>query len=149
MTDWNYIISEVFKDPFIRNVCVCVFYGLCRPFLKMQTISVNTITCYHRTQTSLSLTQTQILLVNKPLINKKIWVEYSTQYCQNARLPDTHSHSTNQHPAAPDTTKTTRYWSAAQCWKAFLVVEGKLKGQIRHCSLWFSVIIEYTTPVSI
>ena len=34
---------------------------------------------------------------------------------QNARLPDTHSHSTNQHPAAPDTTKTTCYQSAAQC----------------------------------
>ena len=34
---------------------------------------------------------------------------------QNASLPDTHSHSTNQHPAAPDTTKTTCYRSAAQC----------------------------------
>ena len=41
---------------------------------------------------------------------------------QNARLPDTHSHSTNQHPAAPDTTRTMCYQSAAQCWKAFLVV---------------------------
>ena len=40
---------------------------------------------------------------------------------QNARLPDTHSRSTNQHPATPDTTKTTCYWSAAQCWKALLV----------------------------
>ena len=40
---------------------------------------------------------------------------------QNARLPDTHSRSTNQHPAAPDTTKTMCYWSTAQCWKAFLV----------------------------
>ena len=40
---------------------------------------------------------------------------------QNTRLPDTHSHSTNQHPAAPDTTKTTCYRSAAQCWKALLV----------------------------
>ena len=40
---------------------------------------------------------------------------------QNARLPDTHSHSTNQHPATPDTTKTTCYQSVAQCWKAFLV----------------------------
>ena len=43
---------------------------------------------------------------------------------QNARLLDTHSHSTNQHPAAPDTTKTTCYQSAAQCWKAFLVRSG-------------------------
>ena len=34
---------------------------------------------------------------------------------QNARLLDTHSCSTNQHPAAPDTTKTTCYGSAAQC----------------------------------
>ena len=33
-----------------------------------------------------------------------------------------HSHSTSQHPATPDTTKTTCYRSAAQCWKAFLVV---------------------------
>ena len=32
-----------------------------------------------------------------------------------------HSCSTNQHPATPDTTKTTCYRSAAQCWKAFLV----------------------------
>ena len=32
-----------------------------------------------------------------------------------------HSCSTNRHPAAPDTTKTTCYRSAAQCWKAFLV----------------------------
>ena len=40
---------------------------------------------------------------------------------QNVRLPDTHSHSTNQHPATPDTAKTTCYQSAAQCWKAFLV----------------------------
>ena len=40
---------------------------------------------------------------------------------QNARLPDTHSHSTNQHLATSDTTKTTCYRSAAQCWKAFLV----------------------------
>ena len=40
---------------------------------------------------------------------------------QNARLPDTHSCSTNQHPAAPDTTKTACYRSAAQCWKALLV----------------------------
>ena len=42
---------------------------------------------------------------------------------QNARLPDTHSRSTNQHPAAPDTTKTTCYPSAAQCWKAFLLYD--------------------------
>ena len=41
---------------------------------------------------------------------------------QNLRLPDTHSHSTNQHPTAPDTTKTMCYRSAAQCWKAFLVM---------------------------
>ena len=41
---------------------------------------------------------------------------------QNTRLPDTHSRSTNQHPATPDTTKTTCYRSAAQCWKAFLVI---------------------------
>ena len=41
---------------------------------------------------------------------------------QNARLTDTHSHSTNQHPATPDTTKTMCYQSAAQCRKAFLVV---------------------------
>ena len=41
---------------------------------------------------------------------------------QNARFLDTHSHSTNQHPATPDTTKTTCYWSTAQCWKAFLVI---------------------------
>ena len=34
---------------------------------------------------------------------------------QNARLLDTHSRSTNQHPAAPNTTKTTCYRSAAQC----------------------------------
>ena len=40
---------------------------------------------------------------------------------QNARLPDTHSCSTNQHPATPNTTKTTCCRSAAQCWKAFLV----------------------------
>ena len=40
---------------------------------------------------------------------------------QNARLPDTHSCSTNQHPTTPDTTKTTCYQSAAQCWKASLV----------------------------
>ena len=44
---------------------------------------------------------------------------------QNARLPDTHSRSTNQYPAAPDTTKTTCYRSAAQWWKAFLVIAGK------------------------
>ena len=49
---------------------------------------------------------------------------------QNARLPDTHSHSTNQHPAAPDTTKTTCYQSAAQCWKAFLV---KVHSHERQC----------------
>ena len=34
---------------------------------------------------------------------------------QNASLPDIHSHSTNQHPATPDTTKTTCYQSMAQC----------------------------------
>ena len=41
---------------------------------------------------------------------------------QNAILPDTHSCSTNQHPATPDTTKTMCYQSAAQCSKAFLVL---------------------------
>ena len=40
---------------------------------------------------------------------------------QNTRLPDTHSRSTNQYPATPDTTKTRCYWSMTQCWQAFLV----------------------------
>ena len=43
---------------------------------------------------------------------KILWMHFVTLH---------HSHSTNQHPAAPDTTKTTCYRSAAQCWKAFLV----------------------------
>ena len=34
---------------------------------------------------------------------------------QNASLPETHSCATNQHPTAPDTTKTMCYQSAAQC----------------------------------
>ena len=57
---------------------------------------------------------------------------------QNASLPDTHSYSTNQHPAAPDTTKTTCYRSAAQCWKAFLVISsiGKFVSWYRN---WWSV----------
>ena len=42
---------------------------------------------------------------------------------QNASLPDTHSRSTNQHPAAPDTIKTMCYRSTAQCWKAFIVTD--------------------------
>ena len=45
---------------------------------------------------------------------------------QNASLPDTCSHSTNQHLATPDTTKTMCFWSAAQCWKAFLVLSNGL-----------------------
>ena len=53
---------------------------------------------------------------------------------QNARLPDTHSRSTNQHPAAPDTTKTTCYWSAAQCWKAFLVEHNGVASLLKNKS---------------
>ena len=48
---------------------------------------------------------------------------------QNARLSDTHSRSTNQHPATPDTTKTMCYQSTAQWWKAFLVMTNFLQGQ--------------------
>ena len=43
---------------------------------------------------------------------KILWMDFITLH---------HSCSTNQHLAAPDTTKTTCYRSAAQCWKAFLV----------------------------
>ena len=52
-----------------------------------------------------------------------------------------HSHSTNQHPATPDTTKTMCYRSAAQCWKAFLVSNyfrnGKATKSRRYCVLCF------------
>ena len=61
---------------------------------------------------------------------------------QNARLPDTHSHSTNQHPAAPDTTKTTCYRSAAQCWKAFLV---KYQIKLRECIVFSHVCVGLLT----
>ena len=56
---------------------------------------------------------------------------------QNARLPDTHSRSTNQHPAAPDTTKTMCYWSTAQCWKAFLVMLIKFTRCLDSNSVYF------------
>ena len=61
---------------------------------------------------------------------------------QNARLPDTHSCLTNQHPAAPDTTKTTCYRIAAQCWKAFLVNDCTvfiLTTLIYYCSRFMGV----------
>ena len=45
-----------------------------------------------------------------------------------------HSRSTNQHPATLDTTKTTCYRSAAQCWKTFLVVASH-----KHVTVIFSL----------
>ena len=44
------------------------FFDLCSPFLKMQMVSVNTITCYHRNYSwCLTQTQTQTLRVNMTL----------------------------------------------------------------------------------
>ena len=69
---------------------------------------------------------------------------------QNASLPDTYSGSANQHPAAPDTTKTKCYRSAAQCWKAFLVIlsvsQSVCLGQMGPCRPCWTCSLRTSLP---
>ena len=68
------------------------------------------LSCYACVKWYFRSMQIQLDVFDPPA--KILWMHFVTLH---------HSHSTNQHPATPDTTKTTCYRSAAQCWKAFLV----------------------------